>query len=462
MTSFPLRHISLPACLWHDSGRNGSVCRNPAQNTSCLKLKNIFESKDEQAEAPLAGQFIEDLVQAQFPPCVNERATFMAAFSFTRMHVHPYTKHANATHTHFKPTPLHYPAFGAAALPFRWMMRKFVFGDPDKGITGLVERFPLQDVNPAHEPSKQVLGFDTGWLQDYRNHCTLLECFWNHVQPEESLVFFYAKQVPLVEDTGRRVIVGVGRVKSLGNLTEYEYNGAPGSKLRSYLWERMIIHSIRADMSDGFLMPYHQALEASDDGRAFDPAEVVAFAPEDRFDEFSYATEHVSHDAAISALLSCRDALLRSAELFNVSTRKQEDWIDRELGSLWKKRGPFPGLGASSLLRRAGLMGTFIAQTLTDRVGDEGNPWPAWDSVLQDPAKHLPKELSRHVDSTIAKAWKRMGQAAAASWNSSVASTSRSTRPSSLPSPRRGRKGASMCSTLPSSKTPTSSTRLRG
>jgi ATP-dependent exoDNAse (exonuclease V) alpha subunit len=405
-SAFPLRHVSIRV-PWHDAGWNGTVCQFPGRNTSCLKLKNIFENKEELAEAAVAGKSIKDIEPQQFPPCVKERATFMANFGFTRMHAHPYANPGKETHAHFKPTPLHYPAYGAAALPFRWMMKKFVFGDREKNVAGFVEQFPLQDVSEGYEPSKDVLGFETNWLQDHRNHRALLDCFWNHVRPEESLVFFYAKQVPLVEDTRRRVIVGVGRVKSIGNLTEYEYNSAPGERLRSLLWERMIVHSIRGDLSDGFLMPYHQALEKSDDGRAFDPAEVVAFAPEERFDEFSYATEHVGHDAAISALLACRAALLRSAELFSVSITKQEQWIDRELGRLWKKRGPFPGLGA--VLTATGIsMGNFIAQALAEKVGDDGNPWPAWDAALQDPAKHLPKELARHIDGTIAKAWKRL------------------------------------------------------
>jgi hypothetical protein len=321
-SAFPLRHISIRV-PWHDAGWNGSVCQCPGRNTSCLKLKNIFENKDEHAEAAVAGKSIKDIEPQQFPPCVKERATFMADFAFTRMHAHPYANPGKETHAHFKPTPLHYPAYGAAALPFRWMMKKFVFGDREKNVAGFVEQFPLQEVSEGFEPSKEVLEFETNWLQDHRNHRALLDCFWNHVRPEESLVFFYAKQVPLVEDTGRRVIVGVGRVKSIGNLTEYEYNSAPGDRLRSLLWERMVVHSIRRDLSDGFLMPYHDALEKSADGRAFDPAEVVAFAPEERFDEFSYATEHVGHDAAISALLACRAALLRSAELFSVSITKQ-------------------------------------------------------------------------------------------------------------------------------------------
>ena len=108
---------------------------------------------------------------------------------------------------------------------------------------------------------------------------------------------------------GRRVLIGAGRVLKLGPLTEYEYDGSPQDKIRSLLWERMVIHSVRPGFKDGFLLPYQEALAKSDEGRAFDPAEVVAFAPEDRFTEFSYATEHVGHDAAIAALLACRAAL---------------------------------------------------------------------------------------------------------------------------------------------------------
>jgi len=311
------------------------------------------------------------------------------------------------THLHFKPTPMHFPAYAAAGLPFRWMMNKFVFGDPKYNSRGILETLPLDDVSQEYEPGKEVLGFSTNWIQDHRNHRPLLECFWSHIKPEDSLVFFYAKQVPLVEDTGGRVLIGVGRVKSIGPLTEYEYEGQPADKIRSLLWERMVVHSIRSNFSDGFLLPYHEALERSDEGRNFDPAEVVAFAPEDRFEEFSYATEHVGHDAAISALLNCRAALLRASELFSFDSKKQERWIDREMGRLWKKRGPFPGIG--SILSATGVpLGNFVAQELTEKAGENGNPWEKWNQVLADPQRHLSSELAGCVDPTIAKSWVRM------------------------------------------------------
>ena len=403
--SFPLKHISVRV-PWHDSGWVGSVCNSPSHNTACLKLINIANRKNDAHEELIAGETLKGMDQSQFPACVTERGTFMANFAFTRSHEHPYTKSSQDTHAHFGPTPLRYPAYSAAGVPYRWLMKPIVFGDEREAPIALVEQHPLEDVNQSFEPQ---LPFYTRWVQDHRNHRALLNCFWSYVRPEESLVFFYAKQVPLVEDVGRRVIIGVGRVKKIGDLTEYTYKSSPDGKIRSLLWERMVQHSIRPDFSDGFLLPYHEALAKSDEGQNFDPIEVVAFAPEDRFTEFSFGTEHVGDDAGIEALLACRAALLRAGELFNFQCRTQELWIDRELGRLWRKRGAFPGLG--SILSATGIaMGNFIAQTLAEEVGEEGNPWKAWDAVLTDPAKHLPKDLANHIDPTIIKSWNKMSK----------------------------------------------------
>jgi len=370
-----------------------------------LKLTNIAESKVEADEERIAGQTLKGMMSAQLPPCVQERGSFMSPFAIERLHEHPYGKTSPDTHAHFRPSPLRYPAYGTAGVPYRWMMKPSVFGDEKKGERGLIESFPLDDVDEALEKNLG-LSFESHWIQDHRNHRALLECFWGHVRPEESLVFFYAKQVPLVEEAGRRVLIGVGRVLSVGPLTEYLYEGAIAGKIRSLLWERMVVHSIRPGFADGFLLPYHEALEKSEDGQSFDPAEVVAFAPEDRSTEFSYASEHVGHDAAIAALLACRSALLRSSERFDLPINTQEQWIDRQLGRLWKTRGAFPGMGA--VLNASGIpMGHFIAQALRQKVGEGGNPWTEWQAVLKDPKERLPKELASGIDATIVKDWQR-------------------------------------------------------
>ena len=282
--AFPVHHISVRV-PWHDAGWNGTVCHDPNNNSACIVLKRIAEKKDEVFEASFAGRDLQNLNPDDVPPCMQERGAFMSPHGLVRTVTHPYRRNDQGAHGHFKPTSLNYPAYSAAAVPFRWMMKGSFQGN---GTPGLQEQFPLDGVSASLEPE---LGFNPEWWQDYRNQTALLETFWAHVKPDVSLVFFYAKQVPLVEDSpGRRVIVGVGRVKSMGQLTEYSYDGPTEGKLRSYLWERMIGHSIRPNCEDGFLLPYHEALEKSRNREEFDPAEVVAFAPEDRFTEFSYAT----------------------------------------------------------------------------------------------------------------------------------------------------------------------------
>src|SRR5437879_2531785 len=100
---FPLKHVSIRV-PWHDNAWNGTVCAQPARNTACLKLRNIADSKSDDAEEKVADQSIKSLKQALHPPCVGERATFMADFAFSRLHEHPYAKTENPSHAHFKPT----------------------------------------------------------------------------------------------------------------------------------------------------------------------------------------------------------------------------------------------------------------------------------------------------------------------------------------------------------------------
>ena len=401
--TFPINHISVRV-PWHDAGWNGTVCIDPANNWACLKLPRIAEQKNEAAETLLAGRNFKDIHPDEVPPCLLERSAFMSPNALVRQHSHPYRRDDQGPHGHFRPTPVQYPAYSMPAVPFRWMMKNSFDGN---GTDGLDKQYPLGDVNPELEPD---LKFTTNWWQDFRNQSALLEGFWAHVKEEESLVFFYAKQIPLMENMpGRRILVGVGRVKSIGPLTEYNYDGPVEGKLRSMIWERMVGHSIRPDLSDGFLMPYHEALGKSQAGDDFDPAEVVALAPEDRFTEFSYATEHVRDDSAIEALLSMRFSLSKCAELMGTDIRKQEEWIDRELGRLWRKRGSFPGMGA--VLYATGVpMGNFVARELANQAGDDASPWSLWFSLLDGPGKVLPQELAKGVDGTTALAWKGMPQ----------------------------------------------------
>lgn len=365
-TSLPLRHVSIRV-PWHDNGWNGTVCSNPAGNAACLALAEIREKKNDIHETGIAGESIEPMAQKHWPACLGERATIMAPFEFSRTIEHPYASFSDL-HEHISAATFKHPAYSAAVIPFRWMSRKDAWE--------IAERLDL-DVDPEREPTDGWLERNN-WVQDHENQRSLLEAFNSAVEPERSLCFFYAKQTPMVDDSDR-ILVGAGRVTKTGPLVEYGQS-RPG-KLRSYVWDRAVQHSIRPSFDDGFLLPYHELLQKADEGESVDLKACTAICPEDRRAEFSYAGEHVTHDGAISALLRCRDALENAEPYTTAPTGLMFNWIDARLGELWKLRGPTPGLGA--VLKAFGLeRGHLLAYELSSALGDNESPWPLLDGLM--------------------------------------------------------------------------------
>lgn len=394
--NYPLRHISIRV-PWHDTGWDGRVCAAPRLNGSCLKLKRIAEDRDDAAEEAVAGKRLDELPQAHWPACAAERMGFMAPFEYVRMANHPYNRGPDTSHGHFKPTPLRHPPYSAAVVPFAWLLHD--------AMETLGEEHAL-DVQAEREPD---LGFKTQWVQEHLNQTALLGCFAGHLKPEQSLCFFYAKQVPFVEDAaGGRILIGVGRVLHVGAAQEYAYTTKdPKGKLRSMLWERMVQHSIRPDFKDGFLLPYHAAIARAAEDPEFDPAEIAALSPADRLLEFSHASQLVSHDGAIASLLACAESLRKATGALPGPWDRCLQWIDARLGELWTARGPCPGLGAA--LSAFGLeSATFVARALAEKAGDNTDPWPLVEKMFAEPAKVLPAPLAKSVGKTLTAKWARL------------------------------------------------------
>jgi hypothetical protein len=394
--NYPLRHISIRV-PWHDSGWDGRVCAAPRLNGSCLKLTRIAEDRDDAAEEAVAGKRLDELPQAKWPACAAERMGFMSPFEYVRTVNHPYNRGPETSHGHFKETPLRHPPYSAAAVPFAWLL--------SESMGTLGEEYAL-DVQTEREPN---LGFKTQWVQEHLNQTALLDCFAGHLKPEQSLCFFYAKQVPFVEDAaGGRILIGVGRVLHVGALQEYAYTTKDlKGKQRSMLWERMVQHSIRPDFKDGFLLPYHAALARAAEDPEFDPAGIAALSPADRMLEFSHASQLVSHDGAIASLLACAESLRKATGVLPGPWDRCLQWIDARLGELWTARGPCPGLGAA--LSAFGLeSATFVARALAEKAGDNADPWPLVESMFAEPSKVLPAPLAKGIGKTLAAKWSRL------------------------------------------------------
>ena len=391
----PLRHMSIRV-PWHDNGWSGTTCNEPELNCSCLRLPRISAHRGNprvanQCEA-VRGQRLDQMDPSSWPCCVPERAMFMAPFEYARTATHPYTETSPETHGHFAATQIRHPQYSAPAIPFKWM---FVDELEERG-----REYGI-DVDPSREPE---LRFKTKWVQEKSNQVALLDCFYSHVVPERSLCFFYAKEVPFVEDS-RRVIVGVGRVRHVGEAVEYQYS-RPG-QLRAMLWERMIQHSIRPGYLDGFLMPYSELVEYLSSHEDFDPATATAFAPADSFDEFSYGSELVTHDAAIEAILNCIGALTRSKGVLPGDHDRSIRWLHARLGELWKMRGPCPGLG-SALCAFGVEYGNLVAREIEGKLTDNQDPWPLVDRAFQAPDSVLSRESALRLDTSICQKWKSL------------------------------------------------------
>ncbi|MDR6144892.1 hypothetical protein QE363_000685 [Sphingomonas sp. SORGH_AS870] len=392
----PTRHLSIRV-PWHDLGWDGRVCTNPRGNTHCIALPRIGDTRDDDWEASVAGKTF-DVDGGRLPACAAERGAFMAGFGYVRRFEHPYS--GRPSHLHFRRTTYRHAPFSAAAIPFGWMMLG------EEGTPAVASALKL-DFQSEREPE---IGFKSAWVQERSNQLALLDTFFGAIEPEASLVFFYAKKTPLTEDP-RRVIVGIGRVRKVGPSTEYAYEDAPANGLRSMVWERDVEHSIRPGIGDGFLLPYHELLRMAASDPDLDLASFVLHAPEDHWNAFSMGAEHVSHDQAVSALISAAAVVSRYEQLLDGDWSAARDWIDAELNRLWRLRGSFPGLG--SALTALGLQnGTLLAHEIGRRCDAQGvagstDPWAHVDAVLSDPSL-LPPELGASVGPVAGALWKSL------------------------------------------------------
>lgn len=383
------QHISVRV-PWHDDGWKGTVCLDPSANMSCLRLKNIYENRKDNIECGLCGKCMaeheEDL------PCISEGGAFMSEQELYKTTVHPYKKSNPKTHGHFLDTEVKYPAYSFPARPFAWLMVN--------NIAPLAETYGI-NYRPALEP---VLGFKTSWVQEANNHRAIFDYFYKDIIPDESLCIAYAKQVPFVEDS-RRVVVGIGHVKRI--VPAIEHNHTDAGVLRSMIWETMICHSIRDDHEDGFIIPYQQMMEYARNHPEFDMASITVFAPDDAFNEFSYATEHVSYDAVIDVLQSCIKAFDIINNCLDEDYSNVLEWLNRQLAQVWEDRGAFPGLGAM-LCALEIPQGILIAKTIQEKMREGDDIWQLLDTVIARPQDYLDPMLSKAVTPIIQKTWKNM------------------------------------------------------
>jgi hypothetical protein len=121
MPRVPRSHLSVRV-PWHDAGWDGTVCRAPRQNSSCLALNRIGAAKRDETEERPAGQFLDSVPHDEAPPCFSERVSFLSARPQHRLARHAYARTSD-DHRHIRDTLFLHPAFSAAATPFGLLLK---------------------------------------------------------------------------------------------------------------------------------------------------------------------------------------------------------------------------------------------------------------------------------------------------------------------------------------------------
>jgi hypothetical protein len=387
----PYQHLSVRV-PWHDTSWEGSVCADPLANGSCLRLGRIAEGRDDAEEARLAGRSWGELSEAglRLPPCSAERAGLMSPHKRTvTRDAHPYAAWYEA-YRKFRPTSYDLPRFAADCVPFRWMLRESAAKISE--LYQLPYEAALEDAVDAEAGLRSTV-----WVQHEYNQRMLLDTFFSAVEKDRSMFFVYAKESPVSSDP-RRILIGAGRIRDVGQVIPW-INNSGG--FGSVLWERVVQHSIRPAMDDGFLLPYQHLLALADE-TGIDPADYSVFVPDEATAEFSYASEHVRHDTAISLLLALDRTVAKLAPLAPGSWDQVREWLSARLAEVWQARGPYPGLGAALTAFGIG-EGTLLAHAIQSRLGDNDDPWLLADRWLRNPPSD--QEASARVSPVMSKAW---------------------------------------------------------
>ena len=375
-----MQHLTIRVA-WHDNQWNGTICSAPSHNGYCLALKNIRKERNDALEGRLAGRSWQSLHRRELPPCIAESGGFMNEREWVRTFEHPFQNLLPATHGSLRRTNIRVEPYTALAVPFRWLLR---------------DTQPWIDASlPDPLPPDLAAPFRTPWVFSHARQDAICKQFFRRLTPEHSLVFFYcsAEGHPL-GDSLSRLVVGVGRIQTIGPQGYYESN----SEVAYPFWDRKIHHTIRPDGGDGFLLPYHDYLtltgDADEDARRRDLLEEIAVTVDPAHSTmFSYTSELASSDVALSTLMRCLDVvrLVRAHGVAGGDWASREQWLNDQIAATWRDRGEFPGMG--SALEALGLrMGTSLILDLTraGRVGPEDNPWQVADALLRGtvPAPH--------------------------------------------------------------------------
>lgn len=302
-----VNHLSVRVA-WHADGWNGHICKEPSKNVYCTGQHSfpgdLYEKNLERLieEKQFAGCNCKAIQGKHIPPCSLSINAFGKDTILTK----------NTTPAWFENKETYQwemPAYTVATWPYEEMYR-----DEIKNPDGTFN----YDKRVAHA-----------------------HAFFEQLEPQRSLIFYYSNYSnPFSEDDNKRyTIIGIGRLKSLGEDMHYQKATAEERKKYggAFIWFKNVTSNYPAE---GFRIPYHLYKDQPE------ILERLAIFPEsDRC--FKYASRKMTDDDAL-------EIVERALEVVNVLEYElgdnsenwaiRREWLQQLIGELWRNRGRYPGM----------------------------------------------------------------------------------------------------------------------
>ncbi|WP_075980806.1 ATP-dependent DNA helicase [Bacillus massilinigeriensis] len=299
-------HITV-RLAWHNDGWDGHICKNPKENTYCIGRHSypgdvISTERDLEWEQSCAGK-----------SCASIDGIPACAFSIN--------------------------AFGKETIkaysdPPEW------YRDGSKGIyinlpPSSVCIWPYEGMYSDDVTNLATNGQKYNGNQRFKNASD----YFNKLEPNKSLIFYYANYSnPFSgEDNPKYVVVGISRLKSVGDFQYYE-NVSERVKEKyanGMVWQRVVTSNYP---DEGFRIPYEKYMDNPE------ILERILFVPENPRN-FKYATRHVSNDDALTLVERMIEIVNTLIEISDTTQNWEErrNWLYGLLSELWKHRGCYPG-----------------------------------------------------------------------------------------------------------------------
>jgi len=354
--------------VWHDRAWDGRICDHPSRNAYCVVHQHIRDSRQDDREDAVAGQPL-DALDGWQPPCSRDPIAFSPK-GYTITHTDRLERSG------LLPVTEEVPPYSVCPSAYRWMR--------EDNFRTICEQEML-DIPGPKNPNKE-----RGWVAEPDRQLAILKHFWGKLEKGKSLIFFYCQDGhPFSEET-KRILVGVGRISSIGPQLFFGSNESKPAQ-RFPIWSRRITHDFE---NEGFRLPYHEYLRAG-----HDPADIICRLPEGATMAFSYVGEHVTDDIAVGAI----ERLLQSVQtvsdegLVVGDWNKHLCWLNDVLAEVWQNRGPYPGAG--SVLQYLGFeSGTaYHRQCLIPRFQKGDNAWEYLLAVLDGRRKCDEQQYTRQL-----------------------------------------------------------------